>query len=72
MNNLKTLRLNRGMTRPELSRASGVTERSICAWETGDRDLEIAAYRSVVALATALKVAPSELFTVSNAEQEVT
>lgn len=64
MNNLKSLRISRGMTRPDLAKATGIKTRTILAWEQGERSLDLAAYRSIMALANVLKVTPEELFDV--------
>lgn len=61
-NNLSTLRKEAGMSRRALAEASGITARSIRAWEEGTRALEMAAYISIKKLAEVLGVAPDDLF----------
>lgn len=61
-NKLSTLRKAAGMSRRALAEASGSTARSIRAWEEGTRELEMAAYISIIKLAGALGCPPEELF----------
>lgn len=62
-NKLQELRRTAGLSRRALAEASGSTARSIRAWEEGTRELEMAAYISIIKLSEALGCRPEELFT---------
>lgn len=61
-NNLLSIRKQMGLSRRALAEASGTTARAIRAWEEGTRDLEKAAYISIIKIAEALGCIPEALF----------
>lgn len=62
MNNLRDIREARHLSREKLEAVSGVPARAIKAYESGQVALEKASYSSIMKLAKALEVEPSELF----------
>ena len=62
MNNLRNIREERHLSREKLEAVSGVPARAIKAYESGQVALEKASYSSIMKLAKALEVEPSELF----------
>lgn len=61
-NRLQEIRLAKGLSQKGLSDASGISVRMIQHYEQGFRELWLASYSTVYALASALDVSPSELF----------
>ena len=55
MNNLKEMREKRGLLQKDLAEKSGVTLRSIQAYEQGTKDINKASVSTVIALAKALR-----------------
>lgn len=62
MNKLREVREARHLSREKLEVVSGVPARAIKAYESGQVALEKASYSSIMKLAKALEVEPSELF----------
>lgn len=62
MNKLREIREERHLSREKLEAVSGVPSRAIKAYESGQVALEKASYSSIMKLAKALEVEPSELF----------
>lgn len=62
MNNLRTIRKEKHLSREKLEKASGVPARAIKAYESGQVDLMNASYGAVIKLAKALEVLPADLF----------
>ena len=62
MNKLREVREARHLSREKLEMVSGVSARAIKAYEIGQVALEKASYSSIMKLANALEVEPSELF----------
>ena len=58
---LKEIREKRGMTQAELADKSGVSVRTIQAYERGGRDINTAAASTVYKLATVLRCAVEDL-----------
>ena len=58
MTPLRKVRLDKGLSRHELSMATGVPVRNIEVYEQGKINLENVAYKTVTTLADALEVAP--------------
>lgn len=63
MTKLKELRQAKGLSRSELARLSGMSLRTLEAYEQGLRDIGKASYESVILIAEALDIDPKELFT---------
>lgn len=61
MNNLKFLRIKKGMTRKELSEKSGINIRTIEGYEQGNRDIEMAYIDTLLSLSIALDCKISDL-----------
>lgn len=61
-NHLREYREKAKLSRRLLAEASGTTARAIRAWEEGTRELEMAAYISIIKLSEALGCRPEELF----------
>ncbi len=62
MNKLRDIREARHLSREKLEALSGVPARAIKAYESGQVALEKASYSSIMKLAKALEIEPSELF----------
>lgn len=61
MNNLKFLRIKKGMTRKELSEKSGINIRTIEGYEQGKRDIEMAYIDTILSLSIVLDCKISDL-----------
>lgn len=62
MNNLRTIRKGKHLSREKLEKISGVPARAIKAYESGQVALEKASYISIMKLAKALEVEPEQFF----------
>lgn len=69
-NKLESIRQDRGMSRRALAEASETTARAIRAWEEGTRDLEKAAYISIIKISKALGCLPADLFKTEDTEKK--
>lgn len=63
MTNLQQLRLKKGWTQPQLAKASGITLRTIQAYEIDFRDINKASMDIVFKLCNALECEVGELLT---------
>lgn len=61
MNNLKQIRIKKGITRKELAEKSGISIRTIEGYEQGARDIELAYINTILSLSIALNCKISEL-----------
>lgn len=62
MNQLEKIRKSKKLSREKLCALSGVPDRAIKAYESGQVDLAKASYSYVIKLAQALEVEPQDFF----------